>query len=146
MTCLGPWNAAVRFDGAAGTDNTVTPAVPYMVLTVAVIVAESVPDEGAVSRPLLLSVPTPLIDHENVGWLVMAKPNWSSSVPENCWVAPLARVTLPGEAETLVAVWSTVTVVELVTLRLFGPVTVTMKVYERRRKTSRRRFGRYWCR
>ena len=73
-----------------------------------------------------MTVPTPDTDQVIAG-LAIALPNWSAAVAENCWVAPLARLTVAGVTRRLVKVWLTVTLTLLVTDRPPASVMVTWK-------------------
>src|ERR1043165_4447464 len=94
----------------------------------ATMVAEPVPELGAVYCPVVLRVPTPVRDQTKLGWLDRGLPNWSIAVAVNCCVPPSASVALPGVTPLLVIVWFTVTVTLLVLVKRAGSVTVTWKV------------------
>jgi hypothetical protein len=64
----------------------------------------------------------------NVGWLAMARPNWSTPRAENCCLAPTTSETFPGVTSTLVGVWFTTTVTLLIAERPAVSVIVAATV------------------
>ena len=75
---------------------TVTVAVPVMLLIFDLTVAEPVPEEGALYRPLLLIEPGPVAVQVKVGWLAIGLPNWSRAMALNCCPPPSATLTAAG--------------------------------------------------
>jgi hypothetical protein len=72
----------------------------------------------AVNRPVLATVPPPLTLQVKVGWGARLVANWSRAVALNCWVVDATTVALAGANTTLVSVGLTVTLTELVAVRL----------------------------
>ena len=84
--------------------------------------------EPSAARPVpSIELPVPVIDQLNVGELI-ALPNWSVAVAENCCDPPGATVTDDGVTITPVGVCCTVTATALVTNNPPESVIVTVKL------------------
>ena len=127
VTGLGVALAGVVTTGG-WTAVTVTAAVPLTLPLFALTIAEPVPEEGALYRPLLLTEPGPVDAQVKVDWVAIVLPNWSRALALNCCVPPAATLTEVGYTTIEVSVWLTVTLTtELVMLSPSGSVMVTWK-------------------
>jgi len=93
------------------------------------MVAVPRPLAGAAYRPVLLIDPRPLsFDHVKLGWIAMARANWSSASAENCCRVPNASVTDDGATTMLARIGFTVTLTVLVAVRPPVSAMVTRNV------------------